>query len=311
MAQSMVLSMLKESLGPYVKDLNEDNFQADLFGGVIEFDDLELSKSGLALLDLPVDIASSHLGSMRITIPWAHLSSEPVIVQIQEIYLVATPKSPQKLSPEEIQKQIEERIKAKMSDIESNEKLRMATSHEDDSGYFARLTKRVIDNIQIEVDKIHIRLEYLVREHQNAVIMECFSFCTASCTPRLASFPEFSTAQDDPSKPLALGLKLDKISVQSCDENWKQTFVPTHPEPGEQLHQMVKLEKFSVCAHKRTHSHCRPSEADIIERRPRSGTMMLIVQVVYGRPCDAGISRNRARSTSFLGPSVLARTSRS
>lgn len=70
------------------------------------------------------------------------------------------------------------------------EKLKIQNDKKQKEGYFAVLIQKIIDNLQIDVRDIHIRLE----------------------------------SNKAPIDHLSLGFTLDQINVFTCDEHWKPKF---------------------------------------------------------------------------------------
>ena len=57
----------------------------------VKLADLHLRPEALEDLDLPVDIKWGRLGSLELTLSWSGLTTKPIWVRIDEIFLLATP----------------------------------------------------------------------------------------------------------------------------------------------------------------------------------------------------------------------------
>ena len=52
---------------------------------------LPLKKDALKKLNLPVEVKSGFIGKLKIEIPFRHLKSQPWVVQVDQLYLIAGP----------------------------------------------------------------------------------------------------------------------------------------------------------------------------------------------------------------------------
>lgn len=105
-----------------------------------------------------------YIGSFRVFIPWARLTSESVTVEIENVVLVASPGDPRQWDPEELRKK---NLDAKRVLLEkATEAARAWSSHSrrktqeqkaESAGYFARLATRIADNLFVFLKNVHIR----------------------------------------------------------------------------------------------------------------------------------------------------------
>lgn len=52
---------------------------------------LPLKKDALKKLNLPIEVKSGFIGKLKIEIPFRHLKSQPWVVQVDQLYLIAGP----------------------------------------------------------------------------------------------------------------------------------------------------------------------------------------------------------------------------
>ena len=52
---------------------------------------LPLKKDALNKLNLPIEVKSGFIGKLKIQIPFRHLKSQPWVVQVDQLYLIAGP----------------------------------------------------------------------------------------------------------------------------------------------------------------------------------------------------------------------------
>lgn len=200
MAKSLLLSTLSSFLGKYVEGLSQENLKLGVWSGKLEFNNLSLKETALDGLNLPVSVRKGFLKTLNVKVPWSSLGSKPVEVVMDGIYLLATPLDLSVLKEEDIEKIILARkrellyatdimINAAISKFEAD--LSEESSNSSSASYIQQLSKRIIDNLEVSITNIHIRFE------------------------------DFLSV---PKKPIAFGITLNKIILNTTDENGNPTF---------------------------------------------------------------------------------------
>ncbi|KYQ89086.1 vacuolar protein sorting-associated protein 13 family protein [Tieghemostelium lacteum] len=93
MFERLVADLLTRYLGEYIKTLNTENLKIGIWSGNVSLENLELKKRALEKFNLPFTIKEGFLGKLSLKIPWNNLKTEPVIVIVENLYIVASPKS--------------------------------------------------------------------------------------------------------------------------------------------------------------------------------------------------------------------------
>ncbi|KAN0042732.1 hypothetical protein ACTA71_012655 [Dictyostelium dimigraforme] len=199
--EGLVSDVLSRVLGEYVKNLNKDQLKIGIFGGSVQLQNLELKEDALANLpiNLPITVKKGFLGKLDLKVPWKDLKSKPVIINIDCIYALAVPQTQNyKYDEKEEAKKQAELKKKKLENYEWIKSIKEAEENEISSlqteksdSFTDRLVTKIIDNLQIVINKVHIRFEN----------------------------------KNDIGKLYALGITLDKLSIQSTDEYWNPSFV--------------------------------------------------------------------------------------
>jgi vacuolar protein sorting-associated protein 13A/C len=91
MAKEFLLSVLVDTLGKYVDGLSVENLKVGVWSGKIELKNLKLKQTALDNLNLPINIKHGRLTNLVVKIPWIGLESTPVRVEIDGVYLLASP----------------------------------------------------------------------------------------------------------------------------------------------------------------------------------------------------------------------------
>ncbi|KAJ4486135.1 vacuolar protein sorting-associated protein 13 [Lentinula aciculospora] len=207
-------------LAPYVENLDMNQFsclqsnQNKLVVGQLTLRKLQLKKGALDKFRLPVDVLEGHLGEFTLSLHWMNLGNQPVEVLIKDVYLLVVPSTQSAYNPQ----QEEERAQAaKLERLENAELLHMrgqAEQSSDDSpqqqGLWASLTAKIINNLQITVQNIHIRYE---------------------------------DKMSAPGHPFAAGITLAGFTAVSVNEVWQPTFIESSAGA---IHKLAKLESLAL-----------------------------------------------------------------
>lgn len=175
---------------------------------------LKLKQDALKELDLPVQTVYGRLGTLVLKIPWKNLYSMPVIVTIEDLYLLAVPNTSVNYNAE---KQAKAELDAKRAELLKLEELRL---HELKKGkesdevlanksFTEKLVAQIINNVQIRITNVHIRYE------------------------------EKSTT----SVPFAFGITLGSFEVHTTNADWKETFIS---EALSKVFKVAKLDGLAV-----------------------------------------------------------------
>ncbi|XP_041352246.1 vacuolar protein sorting-associated protein 13D-like isoform X2 [Gigantopelta aegis] len=216
MLEGLAAWVLNTYVGEYVENLNTDQLSIALLQGAVELENLPLKKDALRSLDIPLEVKSGVIGKITLQIPISRLRSEPWVISIEKIYLVAGPLTELK-HDEQKEKDQEKNYKQEMLDaLEAKWKvLKQGKQSELTStswfSYGASMLANVLENIQLIVSDIHLRYE---DEHLN------------------------------PSCPFACGVTIKKLSAQSTDGSWTPSFV--HSTSSDMMFKLADLQHFSM-----------------------------------------------------------------
>ena len=113
----IVSSLLARVLGKYVDGLEEKNMKLKLFGGEASLSNLKIKKNLFEKMNLPFQVKEGTLGKLKIKIPWSSLSSSPVVLQIEDLFLLLDSK--RNLFKEEAEQEFFEREKETKANVNS------------------------------------------------------------------------------------------------------------------------------------------------------------------------------------------------
>ena len=210
MAKKAILDVLESTIGKYVHNLEAESLNVALWSGKLELNSLQLNVDAVNTelarhaaeapnLAIPFKIIDGNFESFQVDVHWAKITSKPVIFRAKGLSISIEPHDyfsegcPVKdltrskvmalrlqafERAEEIRKQANALRKLALSDVEDNSQKK--------NGFGAKLVKRIVENLQFEIDNVSISLRG----------------CGCSA-----------------------GIVLDSLSLVTTDENGNRTFV--------------------------------------------------------------------------------------
>ncbi|XP_065669589.1 intermembrane lipid transfer protein VPS13A isoform X9 [Hydra vulgaris] len=189
--EAVVVSILKKYIGKYIKNFDGKNLSLSLWSGEATLCDLELKAEALAELNLPIQVTSGFIGKLFLSIPWSSLYTQSVILNIDNVFVVASPQIESPFDAEQNKKFhyiMKQNQLNSITNLKEKEKLVDTTN----DTLMEKLTAQIIKNIQILISNIHVRYE---------------------------------DKTSNPLSPFAFGITLNELSVQTTDENWLPSIV--------------------------------------------------------------------------------------
>lgn len=128
MLDKFVANIVTAYLGKYIANLDKHHVKVSLWHGDVTLHDLEFRKDALRELKLPIHVKRGTIKQLKVVIPWVHIRSQSIRVEITDICLEAQPKRTAEYDPElEAEVAFEEKIEA----LETWEALRRGDEGED------------------------------------------------------------------------------------------------------------------------------------------------------------------------------------
>ncbi|XP_073302377.1 uncharacterized protein [Primulina huaijiensis] len=163
MFEAHVLHLLRKYLGEYVHGLSAEALRISVWKGDVVLKDLKLKAEALNSLKLPVTVKAGFLGTITLKVPWKGLGKEPVIVLIDQVFILATP-APDGGSLKEEER--EKLFEAKLQQIDEAEAATLEALSRSKPGntpagtsWLGSLIATIIGNLKISISNVHIRYE--------------------------------------------------------------------------------------------------------------------------------------------------------
>lgn len=199
MAKRLLLKILVDFLGDYIDGLSEENLRLGVWSGKIVMNNLQLNRKTLQNWYLPISVSHGSVKTLQVVIPWATLESNPVKVVLDGVYLQVGPLDAADFDSTELREQAfmmkRHRLDQAEKAVEVSAQM-MGPEFGKDKGrnmsYIQRLTAKIVDNIEVTLQNIHIRYE---------------------------------DSKTIPGYTFSAGITLDSFVVTTADENWIERFV--------------------------------------------------------------------------------------
>ena len=181
MAKAIVLDLLEQTIGRYVLNLDAKSLSVGLWAGLVELDSLQLNKVEINKelhlfaenspnLSVPFRIIDGSCDKISLKVPWRNLTSKPVIFRVSDLKIVVEPfdhlsgknsfdskaAREESINRRDISRQNFNKLKSMSflpGDTDSNQKTKKDTS------FSGQLIIRIIENLQIEIDNIHVEVK--------------------------------------------------------------------------------------------------------------------------------------------------------
>ena len=209
MAKKALLDVLEQTIGKYVRNLDAESLNVAVWSGKIELHSLEVDidavngeldrqASMAPNLAIPFRVCAGKFEKLEVDVPWAHLMSQPVTLRASGLHLAVEAK--------DITSSLDPLYKKEVSEIERSKRLESQRLHaieraddfrqksnalaelaaqdlntpqskrQQQSTFGARLVRRILENIQIEISDVHI--SFVDRESSAGVILESVQLIT-------------------------------------------------------------------------------------------------------------------------------------
>ena len=102
MVSTIAKSLANRFLADYLEVLDDNAVRVGLWGGKLVLRDVAVRSDMLSRkMGIPLVIEEGRVGRLTISIPWGHLSSRPVVVELQGLHVAARPFKLQEMAEEE------------------------------------------------------------------------------------------------------------------------------------------------------------------------------------------------------------------
>lgn len=157
MMKSVVAKYLTKYLSEYIETLDKSQMEMQFWEGHATLENLVLLSTAFSSHDLPFKIKKGIIKLVHVNFPWKSFDSEPCVIQIEGVYIIAEPDS-----ETVIQNDIKSEKESLHNSILENhsDSIKNEEASDDSTGTIQSFISNVIDNARILIKNIHIRLEF-------------------------------------------------------------------------------------------------------------------------------------------------------
>ncbi|XP_039957880.1 vacuolar protein sorting-associated protein 13 [Bactrocera tryoni] len=227
--ESVVTDVLNKVLGDYVENLDKKQLKIGIWGGDVVLHNLKVKENALDEVDLPVQLVYGFLGKLVLKIPWKNLYSQPVIAQIEDLYMLVAPKQTVQYDAEKEEKyELQVKQAALKALEEAHKKELIKNEAKPDATFSEKLTAQIVNNLQVKISNIHIRYE------------------------------DASTTGEN----FALGVTLHDLELYTTDENWEKCYLT---QQVSRVFKIANLDSLSAYMNCRTNMYSALSKEELAE----------------------------------------------
>jgi vacuolar protein sorting-associated protein 13A/C len=153
MFESLLANLLDKYASQYLEGIDSKSANLSIWKGDVSLRNLKVKTSAFDELKLPVTVLYGYLEELTLQIPWKDLKTKPVNVILKGLYVVLAPVPQDCLmssSPDELQEALRKKARSAVDNLIKSEVAQKIP------GFTERLLARILDNIQIQFERIHI-----------------------------------------------------------------------------------------------------------------------------------------------------------
>jgi hypothetical protein len=153
MFESLLANLLDKYASQYLEGIDSKSANLSIWKGDVSLRNLKVKTSAFDELKLPVTVRYGYLEELTLKIPWKDLKTKPVNVILKGLYVVLAPVAQDCLmssSPDELQEALRKKARSAVDNLIKSEVAQKIP------GFTERLLARILDNIQIQFERIHI-----------------------------------------------------------------------------------------------------------------------------------------------------------
>jgi vacuolar protein sorting-associated protein 13A/C len=94
MFESVLESVLNQILGKYIEGLTAADLNVSIWNGDVKLQNVRLRADIFKQFKLPLELVFGRIGNLQVSVPWKSISSKPVDVTIDDVYIVVRKSTP-------------------------------------------------------------------------------------------------------------------------------------------------------------------------------------------------------------------------
>jgi hypothetical protein len=153
MFESLLANLLDKYASQYLEGIDSKSANLSIWKGDVSLRNLKVKTNAFDDLKLPVTVRYGYLEELTLKIPWKDLKTKPVNVILKGLFVVLAPVAQDCLlssSPDDLKEALRQKARSAVDNLIKSEVAQKIP------GFTERLLARILDNIQIQFERIHI-----------------------------------------------------------------------------------------------------------------------------------------------------------
>ena len=150
MLKNVTAKILSHFLSEYIAHIDSSQLEMSIWNGIAKLENVNFLEDAFISHHIPLSIKKGIVGSLSLVFPWGKLDSQPCVITIENIFSCTDIKGKALISGD---------LQAKQkNNTSSNQEMDNEKSQNDDN-YFKGIMGKIIDNLEVNIKNVHIRVE--------------------------------------------------------------------------------------------------------------------------------------------------------
>ncbi|CAD8214708.1 unnamed protein product [Paramecium pentaurelia] len=156
--EKILEKVLIQYFGKFISGLDKNNLKLGVWSGNMVIQNVNLKSEIIEMLELPIKLRQSSVGKLTIKIPWKKITSAPVEITIENVFVTLIPLTEWHFDDNLVLvKKIEGLTNYCQKCLKRG--IKKKKSEEKDKGYLDKMALKIMDKIQLKIVNVHIRYE--------------------------------------------------------------------------------------------------------------------------------------------------------
>ena len=157
MFEAILEKILLSKLGKFISGIDRESLKIAVWKGDITLNNVHLNSGSLLRFQLPFILTFGIVSELTVRIPWTKLSSAPIEINLDGLYILLTPQEKKDWEYSEEGEII--KIKELIENLEKNPEEIPTEEDMKEKSFIEKLSGKILDNIKVTIKNIHIKLE--------------------------------------------------------------------------------------------------------------------------------------------------------
>ena len=214
MLNGIISKVVSNLLGRYIEKIDSSQLEVDLWNGKARLENLKVSSNALSSHNLPFTVESGTIGCASFVFPWGQLDSQPCIINVENVFILASISS----------------------NVITTNDLSCSSNNENESGLMSSVFDKIIDNIQINIQNLHVRVDLPIGDDSivsvgfmieslnvysvNELLNECFITPLSNVVRKKANISNLSFYIDTLSKKIEGNFENEMLNSFHLDHQY-------------------------------------------------------------------------------------------